>query len=187
MKRIAIFLIFLLISCKSDTKIEINSENRIDKSVYNMWNNFTTSYPEYKKDELPESWFFHNNKNDANRLAALTLRGKKKAGSGLYSWYKDANADLPKIGTKHIITDFGGKAKAIIEIKSVDTIPFNQISEDYAQMDMGTTIEALKKWKKAHWDFFAKTMEESGEKPNENMLIVCERFETIWPETVTSN
>lgn len=56
-------------------------------------------------------------------------------------------------------------AKAIIEIKKVDTIPFNQISREYAQMDMGTKIEPLKKWRKAHWNFFKKVMEEDGKMP----------------------
>lgn len=147
-----------------------------------MWGNFTESNPEFKNEEMPESWFFHNNEYDANRLAELILNGKKKAGSGLYFWYEEANADLPKIGTKHIITDFSGKARAIIEIKKVDTIPFNRISEDYAEMDMGTKIEPLKKWKKAHWDFFETALKESREQPTEEMLVVCERFETVWPE-----
>jgi uncharacterized protein YhfF len=168
----------IFIGCKNETK----TENGIDKTVYDMWSNFTKSNPVFKKDELPESWYFHNNKEDANRLAELTLSGKKKASSGLYLWYEEANADLPKMRTKQIITDFDGMALAIIETISVDTIPFNKISKDYAEMDMGTNIEPLKKWKKAHWDFFASAMEESGEKPTEEMLIVCERFETIWPE-----
>ena len=166
--------------CKSDTKKE--TENGIDKTVYDMWDNYTQSNPEFKKDDLPDSWYFHNNKEDANRLAELILNGKKKAGSGLYSWYEEAHADLPKVGTKHIITDFDGKARAIIEIKRVDTVPFNQISKAYAEMDMGTKIEPLKKWKKAHWDFFAGAMEENGKQPTEEMLIVCESFETIWTE-----
>ncbi len=177
-KQVTIILFLILISCKSETK----TENGMDKTVYEMWNNFTTSNPEFKKDELPDAWYFHNNEEDANRLAELTLKGKKQASSGLYFWYEEANAALPKIGTKHIITDFDGKARAIIEIKKVDTIPFNEISKDYAEMDMGTKIEPLKKWKKAHWKFFAKAMEESGEKPTEEILIVCERFETIWTE-----
>ena len=49
-------------------------------------------------------------------------------------------------------------------------------------MDMGTTIEPLEKWKKAHWAFFAPAIEENGGQPTEEMLIVCERFETIWPK-----
>ena len=182
MKHIAFLLLLILTGCKNDTKTDIQTENSIDKSVYDMWHNYTASHPEFSKDELPDSWYFHNNKKDANRLTELVVNGKKKAGSGLYAWYEDASADLPKIGTKHIITNFDGKAKAIIEIKNVDTIPFNQISKDYASLDMGTTIDPLQKWKKAHWDFFASTMEQSDDTPTEEMLIVCERFETIWPE-----
>lgn len=179
-KHLTLLFLFILISCKSESKTEMKTENGIDKSVYEMWDNFTKSNPEFKKDELPESWYFHNNKEDANRLAELVLNGKKKAGSSLYALYEKYNADLPKVGTKHIITDFNGKARAIIEIKSVDTIPFNQISKDYAELDMGTKIEPLKKWKEAHWNFFASVMEESGKKPTEEMLVVCEWFETIW-------
>lgn len=178
MRHLACILILILISCKNETK----TENGIDNTVYEMWNNFTESNPEFKKDELPKSWYFHNNKEDANKLAELTLSGNKKAGSSLYWLYEKHNVDLPKIGTKHIITDFDGKARAIIEIKRVDTIPFHQISKDYAELDMGTKIDPLKKWIKAHWDFFAGVMEESGEKPSEEMLIVCQRFETIWTE-----
>jgi len=178
MRHVTTILFLIVISCKGETK----TENGIDKTVYEMWDNFTESNPEFKKDELPDSFYFHNNEKDANRLAELILSGKKTAGSNLYFWYEEANADLPKTGTKSIVTDFDGKARAIIEIKKVDTIPFNQISKDYAALDMGTNIEPLKKWKKAHWDFFTTAMEQSGEKPTEEMLIVCEWFETIWPE-----
>ncbi|ADV48733.1 ASCH domain-containing protein [Cellulophaga sp. E16_2] len=178
MRHFTILLFLMLISCKSETKTE--TENEIDTTVYEMWNSYTKSNPESQTNELPESWYFHMNKEDANRLAQLTLNGKKQASSGLYSWYEEANADLPKVGTKHIITDFDGKAQAIIAIIKVDTIPFNEISEAYAELDMGTKNEALKKWRKAHWDFFASAMEERGEKPTEKMLIVCERFKTIW-------
>lgn len=178
MRYLTIILFLSLINCKSETK----TESKIDKTVYEMWDNFTKSNLEFKKEELPESWYFHDNKEDANRLAELTLNGKKKAGSSLYALYKKYNVDLPKIGTKQIITNFDGKALAIIETKKVDTIAFHKISKAYAELDMGTKIEPLKKWKKAHWDFFASVIEESGEKPTEEMLIVCERFEIIWPE-----
>ena len=182
MKHIFIIFFLILASCKSEPKTEVKTENGIDKTVSEMWGSYTTANPEFKTEVMPEAWFFHINREDANRLAALVVTGKKKAGSGLYAWYKEANADLPKVGTKHIITDFDGEAQAIIEIKKVDTIPFNQISEAYAEMDMGTNIEPLKKWKKAHWDFFSSALQESGEKPTEEMLIVCESFETIWTE-----
>ncbi len=87
---------------------------------------------------------------------------------------------MPKIGAKQIITDFEGKAQAVIETTKVDTIPFNKISVAYAELDMGTTVEPLKKWQKAHWDFFSSVLTEFGEKPTEEMLVVCESFEIIW-------
>jgi len=182
MRPLIFFLFLILMSCKSETKHEMSAENGIDKTVIDMWNNFIKSHPEFKNDELPEAFAFHNNEADANRLANLIVSGQKKAGSNLYYWYQEANADLPKIGTKSIVTDFDGKARAIIEIKKVDTIPFNKISKSYAELDMGTKIEPLGKWKKAHWDFFETALKESGKKPTEDMLIVCEWFETIWPE-----
>ena len=187
-----IFLSFLIfVSCKEASKTktetqttttEIESENVIDKSVVEMWKNYIESNPEFKEEEIPESDFFHNNTEDAKRLAELTLNRKKKASSGLYSLYQKYNIDLPKIGAKQIVTDFDGKAQAIIENRCVDTIPFNEISKEYAALDMGTNIEPLKKWKKAHWDFFEPFLKESGEQPTEEMLIVCINFETIWPQ-----
>lgn len=192
MKHLTIILFLIFMSCKNEpktkteteieTETKMDVENGIDKSVYEMWNNYIESNPEFKDEKIPESEFFHNNKEDANRLAKLTLNGKKKASSGLLSLYKQYNVDLPKVGTKQIITDFDGKAKAIIENVSVDTIPFNKISKEYAELDMGTDIEPLEKWKKAHWDFFESFLEESGEKPTEKMLMVCVRFKTIWTE-----
>jgi uncharacterized protein YhfF len=194
MKHLTILLFLIFISCKNDPKTktdtetetqaetEMDNENEVDKSVYEMWNKYVKANPEFKDDEIPEFEFFHNNKEDAKRLAELTINGKKKASSGLLSLYEQYDVELPKVGTKQIITDFDGKAKAIIENVSVDTIPFNKISKEYAEMDMGTDIEPLEKWKKAHWGFFESFLAESGEKPSEEMLIVCVQFKTIWTE-----
>ena len=129
MKQFTIILFVILIGCKNETKTETksevasdnNTENGIDKSVSKMWNNFTEANPEFRGEALPDADFFHNNKEDANRLAELTVNGKKKASSGLFSLYKQYNVELPKVGTKQIITDFDGTAKAIIENVSVDT------------------------------------------------------------------
>lgn len=179
MRPLAIFLLLILACCKGQEE----SENRIDPSVYAMWDDYMEANPENLSSELPDSWYFHTNQEDANRLANLVVIGKKRASSGLYLWYKEANADLPAIGTKHIITDFDGNAKAIIEIIKVDTVPFNQISAAYAEMDMGTETEPLKKWKKAHYDFFTSALGGNTEKPVEQMLVVCESFEKIWPKS----
>ncbi|NAS29917.1 ASCH domain-containing protein [Flavobacteriaceae bacterium R38] len=192
MKNLSLILFLVFLSCKTEKKTESGSENitekqietviRIKKSPSEMWEDFIASNPKFGNEEIPESDFFHNNQKDADRLAELTLTGKKKASSGLYSLYKKYNVDLPGIGTKQIVTDFEGNAKAIIENTSIDTIPFYKVSKEYAELDMGTDIEPLKKWRKAHWDFFESFLKVSGEYPTEEMLIVCIRFEKIWPK-----
>lgn len=174
------FLSLVLIGCKEQPK----NENGVDKTASEMWNDFIKSNPEFKNEDVPESDFFHDNKKDANRLAELTRIGKKRASSGLYVLYQQYNVELPKVGKKQIVTDFDGKAQAIIKTKSVATIPFIEISKEYAAWDMGTDIESLKKWRKAHWNFFKSVMEQNGKKPTEEMLVVCETFETIWPELI---
>lgn len=181
MKPYYFIIFFIFFQCKSDIESNSIQDNTVENSVNTMWNNFTKANPEYKTEAVPDSWFFHDNKSDANRLAQLTLNGKKRASSGLYLWYKEANASLPKVGTKQIVTNYNGRAIAIIETKKVDTIPFSNITKAYAALDMGTTIEPLKKWKNAHWAFFTNALKESGKQPTQNMLVVCEVFETIWP------
>lgn len=193
MKNLTIVLLLIVISCKSETKTKTTEEihediqtevnNGVNKSVYDMWTHYVAANPKSKNEEIPESDFFHDNEDDANRLAELTLNGKKNASSSLLSLYKKYKVDLPKVGAKQIVTDYNGKAKAIIENKSVDIVPFNKISKEYAQADMGTDIEPLKKWKKAHWNFFKTILEESGNSPAEDMPVVCVRFKTIWPVT----
>ncbi|MGJ8549242.1 inorganic diphosphatase [Winogradskyella wichelsiae] len=175
-----LFLILILLSCKSESKP--TREDDIDTSVYDMWNAFKASNPEFKNENLPDSDFFHDNEVDANRLAKLIVNREKKASSSLYNWYKAANANLPQIGTKLIVTDFNGKAQAIIKTTKVDTIPFDKITADYAELDMGTNNKPLEKWKEAHWTFFSNTMKQNNRTPAKDMLVVCEWFETIWPK-----
>ncbi|RMB62872.1 ASCH domain-containing protein [Dokdonia sinensis] len=190
-----LFLLFT-ISCnysqkgQPDEQTVTSEESEIDASVIEMWNDYITANPEAATRELPESWFFHNNKADANRLGNLVAEGKKQAGSSLYIWYEEAGAPLPESGVKHIITDFDGKALAIIEIKKVDTIPFHLITPTYASLDMGTDVELLEKWREAHKAFFTKALAESGDTFTKDMLVVCEYFETVWPvskNTITPN
>ena len=187
-----IFILFLVsIGCKTESKTkaeqpsqtatQLEAEPEIDPSVYHIWEDYIELHPEFKGDSIPPAEFFHNNRADANRLAALTRNGKKKASSGLYQLYQHYQVDLPKVGDKQIVTDFDGKAQAIIENKNVDTIPFNKISAAYAALDMGTPIEPLAKWKKAHWNFFKNFLDEneSAGQLNAQMLIVCVTFDTL--------
>ncbi|MBL4708947.1 MAG: ASCH domain-containing protein [Flavobacteriales bacterium] len=78
-----------------------------------------------------------------------------------------------------IVTDWYKIAKAIIKTSKVEQIPYKDISEEYAAIE-GEGDKSLKEWRETHWAYYSREMEESDEKPTEDMLIVCEQFETIW-------
>ena len=188
-KHSLLLLLILFASCKNqttttitpNTPTESNSDNNTNQSALDMWTTFVASNPEFKDASVPEADFFHDNKADANRLAILTKNGIKQASSGLYSLYQHYNVALPKVGNTQIITDFDGNAQAIIQTTHVDTIRFKNITKSYAQLDMATTVDPLKTWKKAHWDFFTTILKDNNQKPTQDMLVVCETFKTIWP------
>ncbi|WP_149275349.1 ASCH domain-containing protein [Pareuzebyella sediminis] len=201
MKHIALILLFMCLGCKTEpkakTEYQMGSETDLEKqgehesglhpSVSQIWNDYIAVNPEFKDKAVPESDFFHNNRADADRLARLTLTGKKKASSGLYRLYKHYNVALPTVGAQQIVTDFDGKAMTIIENVSVDTVPFHKISEKYAAWDMGMDVNPLERWRKAHWAFFKDALQEIGEQPTQEMPVVCVRFKTVWPKNTKVN
>ncbi|WP_405252222.1 ASCH domain-containing protein [Dokdonia sp. Asnod3-C12] len=187
--KIAITVLLLVsIGCKNEATTpkptasleELQTQQYIESSVSAMWRNFKQAHPEYANEPQPNADFFHDNKEDANRLAALTVLGKKQASSSLYFLYEKYGVDLPQAGNLQIITDFEGKAQAIIKTKTVDTVAYNDISKTYAILDMGTALNALEQWKKAHQAFFESYTKDSGVQTIDSLLIVCETFETIW-------
>ncbi len=128
---------------------------------------------------VPESWYFCDNEKDAKECAELVCQSVKKATSTSLWWFELHNEPLPKVGNIYIVTDWYGIAKAIIRTTKVEQIPFNQITEEYAAIE-GEGDKSLAYWKKVHWDYYTREMEVEEEKPSEDMIIVCEQFETIW-------
>ena len=160
--------------------------NKIDISIYNLWNNFIKNSADYKNREIPESWYFCDNEKDANECAELVVQGIKQATSTSVWWFEKNNHKLPKVGDLYIITNWKGKARAIIETTKVEKIPFNKITAEYAKIE-GEGDKSLKYWKETHWKYYTREMKSSGEKPYEDMIIVCEQFKTIWTENTIAN
>ena len=152
---------------------------KIHPSVNQMWEDFIKENNEYKSHEMPESWYFCDNKMDANECADLVVNKVKQATSTSLWWYEKNNERLPKSNDIYIVTDWDGMAKAIIRTTKVNKVPFNHITKHYAEIE-GEGNKSLEYWKKIHWDYFTREMKPFGAMPSEKMIIVCEQFETIW-------
>ena len=155
---------------------------KIDASVHELWNEFVLNNSTYGDRPMPKSWFFCDNKKAADECAQLVVDGIKQATATSIWWYETNNQHLPNVGDLYIITNWEGKAKAIIQTSNVEKVPFGEITQEFAEIE-GEGDKSLEYWKKVHWAYFTREMKDRGTGPTEDMIIVCEQFKTIWTES----
>lgn len=148
-------------------------------SVETLWNDFITQNPNNTIKEIPVSFYFCDNKKDADECAELVVKGIKQATATSLWWYKKNNEQLPEIGNQYIVTDWEGNAKAIIEVTKIEKVPYNKVTAEFAQAE-GEGDKSLRYWKEVHEAYYSREMKPYGEEFNENMIIVCEHFKTIF-------
>ncbi len=157
-------------------------QQKIDISVTKLWKEFIKVNSQYANQEAPESYCFCDNEVDANVCAQLVVKNIKQATAGSLWWYEYSNEPLSNIGDLFIITNWNGIAKAIIQVSKIEKTPYNQISTEFARIE-GEGDKSLVYWKKVHWAYFTREMLPYNLKPTEDMIIVCEYFETVWTNT----
>lgn len=71
-------------------------------------------------------------------------------------------------------------AVCITRTKKVSIIPFMKISEQYARLE-GEGDLSLAYWRTIHRRFFTRELESHQLVFDENMQVVCEEFEVVYP------
>jgi len=151
------------------------------QSIENLWNDFILENPGNQHKKTPMSFYFCDNEKDADACAELVVNGIKKATATSLWWFEKNNESLPQIGDQYIITDWNGKAKAIIETTKIEKVPYNQVTSEFARIE-GEGDKSLDYWKKVHKDYYTREMKPYGEQFDENMIIVCEQFKLIFTQ-----
>ena len=124
-------------------------------------------------------WYFCDNEADANECAELVLNNIKQATSPSLWWHQANNEALPKVGDLNIVTNWQGEAQCIIETTSVTIVPFNEITQEYAELE-GEGDKSLAYWKQVHWAYYHRELEGTEFTPSEDMPIVCETFKVVF-------
>lgn len=148
-------------------------------SVSKLWNSFVVKHPKFKNVTIPESYYFCDNKKDANECAKLVVEGTKRATTSSMWWYETNQHPIAKVGDLAIITDWKGIAMAIIEIIKIDHTPFNKITAKYAKIE-GEGDKSLAYWNRVHWSYYSREMHKKGQHPTKDMMLVCEQFQAIF-------
>lgn len=151
------------------------------ESVNIMWCNYLQSIGEDIENSNKKylSWYFCDNEHDANELAELVVTGTKRATASLYILYEYEDEEIPKVVDYSIITNWDGIAKCIIQTTNVEVVPYKDVTDEFAFIE-GEGDKSLQYWRNAHWHFFSREMENLGKEPNEEMLVVCEKFTVVF-------
>ena len=116
----------------------------------------------------------------ADRLGSLVLAGVKTATcSALWEW-EAAGDPLPQAGLLTVVLGGEGRPRGIIETLEVRVVPFDQVDGEFAREE-GEGDRSLDYWRRAHWNYFQRTLSRLGLAPAPDMPLVCERFRLVYP------
>lgn len=129
--------------------------------------------------EVPEAWAFGATPEHADGLLELVMAGVK-TGTASSVWDYEASGDpMPEVGELSVILDGSGAPRAVIRTTSLQTVPFDQVTEEHAHAE-GEGDRTLGAWRDIHERFWrAHSEDPRGWTPD--MPVLCERFELVHP------
>lgn len=116
--------------------------------------------------------------DQSEELLSLIRQGRKRGGASLV-WAHEADSEpIPSVGEIEIVVDHLNEPSVVTRITSVEVVPFNQVSAQFAARE-GEGDGTLEYWRKAHWAFFARECERIGRVPSHTMPVVCSSFDVV--------
>jgi uncharacterized protein YhfF len=116
----------------------------------------------------------------ADEHAELVLRGVKRAQATLKRDFEKELDPLPQLGDHLVVLDGSGRPRAIVKTTHVELRHFNEIDDAFA-FDAGEGDLTLRWWLTAHRQEFAERAEVEGFEVHEQIPLVLEWFEVVWP------
>jgi uncharacterized protein YhfF len=132
-------------------------------------------------ESFMDAWSFGDNPELADELLELVLNGKKTGTATLVIELKMEEESIPKVGDYNVILNGSGKPAAIIRTTSVEVKPFNEVGEAFAYSE-GEDDRTLESWRREHWKFWTRIGRKLGFTMKEDLLVVCENFELLYPK-----
>ncbi|PMO58449.1 RNA-binding protein [Vibrio breoganii] len=149
------------------------SQSYLNEYLESLPSDIANKYTSFSTD------YFCADEYNANLCAQLILRGEKRASCSMEYWYSHEGEAMPAVGHLQVVTDWQGEPICIIEITSVDTCKYCDVSAEFAALE-GEGDKSLEWWREAHWKFFSLECQELGITPTQEMLLVLERFEVVY-------
>lgn len=119
----------------------------------------------------------------ADVLLNHIISGQKTGTYGL-PWLYEGDENLtPVEGGYSVVTGSDGKPRVLLLTTSVETLPYNQITEEETQYE-GPNARSLPVWQQIHWPLWSRTLELKGKAATEDMPVTVERFQVVCEGTL---
>ena len=143
--------------------------------VQQYWNDFCVTNQK-EETEYKDAFKFGAS---ADWLADLVVEGKKTATTSGFVFYELENEAIPQAGEYYIVLNGQDEPVAVIQVQSVEVVPMNEVTEDFALAEGEGDYQF---WWEAHEKFFNEALKEYDKEFSPEMLVVCERFEKVYPK-----
>lgn len=140
-----------------------------------LWERFTLQ--ENIAETKYEVWAFGGAPDE---LAELVIAGVKTGTASAYPLYELENEPFPTEGGYSVILNSKEEAVCIIKTTRVYTVPFCQVTAEHARKE-GEGDKSLSHWRKVHREFFEDCLQGTGLSFCEDMPVVCEEFQCVYP------
>ena len=151
--------------------------------VDRYWNQYLDSLPAHvaRPAGYADSFYFGYRPEHAQEISPLVLNGTKTA-TGSLKWKIEAESrPLPQLGDLSVVTNGHDDPVCIIETVDVQTIPFDEVGEDFAYQG-GEGDRSLVSWRRIYWDYIVHECARIGRTPSEKEPLVMERFQVVYKE-----
>lgn len=156
------------------------------ESINNFWQKYqqTAVAIQDRITDPPETWGFGDSPEMADELGQLVFTGIKTATCSLLWEYEAEQEPIPQVGELSIVLDGHGDPLCIIKITEVIVRAYSQVDAQFAYEE-GEGDRSLSYWRAVHWRFFSRLCDKLGLEVSEDMALVCERFQVLFPETLS--
>lgn len=116
----------------------------------------------------------------ADELGLLVLHGSKRATAGLLEAFQAEGEPLPRVGDRCLVLGGDGRPLAVVRTSDVRVGPLSSVDESFA-WDEGEGDRTRAWWLGAHTCYFTRLCRAMGLSFSEDIDVVFERFELVWP------
>lgn len=133
---------------------------------------------------LVTAYAFGDSAELADELGLLVLHGPKRATAELVQALVAQDEPLPRVGDRCLVLGGDGRPLAIVRTTDVRVGPLSSVDDRFA-WDEGEGDRTRAWWLDAHTRFFKRQCTAMGLTFSDDIGVVFERFELVWPPITT--